>query len=552
MRKNVFRTLLAAAVMSFCFSVSAFAQSAVVTGTEVNLRSGPGTNYRIINCLSGGSSVNVTDRSNDSWYAVDYGSQSGYMAAAYLSLSSDPFAGDLGSGTLIAGSQNSQDNGGLNLGSDISGSQNSGSQSSGYINAMYVRFRSGPSNSATILGEYNLGKALTITGRSGDWTACIIDGQSGYVFSQYVSSGSYSGSGSTIISGENDIFLDYPDGNSSLTPPSATPVYPDNSGSQNTAPGFELGTSTPVPSSTPAPSPSVVPSQEQTGYINGDTVRFRTGPSTSYSIIDSYDKGTAVTVTGTSGDWYLCTINGVSGYVYSQYVTLSSSAGTELPGLEVPDSSVDVPQDTTPPLDSSTQTQGYISGNNVRMRAGASMNSQILCELFYGNTVTITGTTGEWTAVIYNGQAGYVYSQYVKEGSYSNTVSPDAGGTAAGRQVADFALQFVGYNYSWGGASPETGFDCSGLVYYTYKNFGYTLNRVACDQARNGVHVEPSDLQPGDILCFYSGSSYIGHVGIYIGGNKFVHAANSSTGVIISDLSGYYADRGYEARRIIT
>ena len=552
MRKNIIRTLFAVLAMSLCFSLSAYADRAVVTGTEVNLRSGPGTNYKIINCLAGGSSVNVTDRSNGSWYAVDYGSQSGYMAAAYLSLSSDPFAGDLGSGTPIIGSQGSLNNGGLNLGSDISGSQNSGSQSSGYINAMYVRFRSGPSNSAAILGEYNRGKTLTVTGVSGDWTACIIDGQSGYVFSQYVSSGSYSDTGSTIISGENDIYLDYPDGNSNLTPPSSTPVYPDNSGSQTTVPGFELNPSTPAPSATPVPSPSVVPSQEQSGYINGDTVRFRTGPSTSYSIIDSYNKGTAVTVTGSSGDWYLCTINGVSGYIYSQYVTLSTSAGTELPSLENPDSSLEVPQATTPPLDSSTQTQGYISGNNVRMRAGASMSSQILCELFYGNVVTITGTTGDWTAVIYNGQAGYVYSQYVKEGSYSNTVSPDAGGTVEGRQVADFALQFVGYNYSWGGASPETGFDCSGLVYYTYKNFGYTLNRVACDQAQNGVHVEPSDLQPGDILCFYSGGSYIGHVGIYIGDNRFVHAANSSTGVIISELSGYYADRGYEARRIIT
>ena len=57
--------------------VPAFAENAVVTGSDVNLRSGPGTNYRIINCLAGGSSVNVTDRSNDSWYAVDYGSQSG-------------------------------------------------------------------------------------------------------------------------------------------------------------------------------------------------------------------------------------------------------------------------------------------------------------------------------------------------------------------------------------------------------------------------------------------------------------------------------------------
>ena len=529
MRKNIFRTLLAAAVMSLCFSVNAFAETAVVTGTEVNLRSGPGTNYRVINCLSGGSSVTVTDRSNESWYAVNYGSQSGYMSAAYLSLS------NLGNGGTVI----------------------SGSQSNGYINAMYVRFRSGPTNSASILGEYNVGKAVTITGTSGDWTACIIDGQSGYVFSQYVGYGSYSGF--EEIFGEEDIFLpEFPDGDSFLDNSPNTPIYPGN-GSSQLPPLVDSGSTdpSPVPSVTPVPVPSTVPSQEQqSGFINGDTVRFRTGPSTSYSIIDTYNKGTAVTVTGTSGEWSACIINGVSGYVYSQYITLSSNADTQLPELEdpaeTPDTSTDVPQSTIPPVDSSTQVQGYISGNNVRMRAGASMNSQILCELFYGNTVTITGTSGDWTAVIYNGQAGYVYSQYVKEGSYSNTVSPDAGGTVAGRQVADFALQFVGYNYCWGGASPETGFDCSGLVYYTYKNFGYTLNRVACDQAQNGVHVEPSELQPGDILCFYSGGSYIGHVGIYLGDNQFVHAANSSTGVIISDLSGYYADRGYEARRIIT
>ena len=109
----------------------------------------------------------------------------------------------------------------------------------------------------------------------------------------------------------------------------------------------------------------------------------------------------------------------------------------------------------------------------------------------------------------------------------------------------------MGYGYRWGGSSPSTGFDCSGLVYYVYKQFGYTLNRVAQDQASNGVHVEPSAIQPGDILCFYSGSSYIGHVGIYIGGGRFVHASNSTTGVIISELSGYYSSRGYEARRIV-
>ena len=58
-------------------------------------------------------------------------------------------------------------------------------------------------------------------------------------------------------------------------------------------------------------------------------------------------------------------------------------------------------------------------------------------------------------------------------------------------------------------------------------------------------------LQPGDVLCFYSSGSYIGHAGIYIGNNQFVHAANSRTGVIVSDLSGYYSSRGFEARRIV-
>lgn len=88
-------------------------------------------------------------------------------------------------------------------------------------------------------------------------------------------------------------------------------------------------------------------------------------------------------------------------------------------------------------------------------------------------------------------------------------------------------------------------------MYYTYKNFGYTLNRVAADQANNGYGVSYDELQPGDILCFYSSGSYIGHVGIYIGDGMFVHASNSTTGVIITPLDGYYSNRGFVARRII-
>ena len=119
---------------------------------------------------------------------------------------------------------------------------------------------------------------------------------------------------------------------------------------------------------------------------------------------------------------------------------------------------------------------------------------------------------------------------------------------ATGQEVAEFAQQYVGYNYVWGGKSPETGFDCSGLVYYVYQQFGYELNRTAADQARNGSHVEADALEPGDVLCFYKGST-IGHSGIYIGDGNYVHAQDSATGVVISPLSERKG--GFEARRIL-
>ena len=128
-----------------------------------------------------------------------------------------------------------------------------------------------------------------------------------------------------------------------------------------------------------------------------------------------------------------------------------------------------------------------------------------------------------------------------------DTSSPSAT-YATGQEVADFAQQYVGYSYKWGGSSPETGFDCSGFVYYVYQQFGYELNRTAADQASNGSHVELDALEPGDVLCFYKGS-YIGHSGIYVGDGNYVHSQDSATGVVVSPLSERTG--GFEARRIL-
>ncbi|MBE6950357.1 MAG: hypothetical protein E7451_03360 [Ruminococcaceae bacterium] len=123
-----------------------------------------------------------------------------------------------------------------------------------------------------------------------------------------------------------------------------------------------------------------------------------------------------------------------------------------------------------------------------------------------------------------------------------------------GDEVADFALDYVGCRYVSGGQGPKK-FDCSGLVYYVYKNFGYKLEPGARNQwSILGRSVKKADLLPGDLLFFSNNgkASGIFHVGIYIGDGEFVHAANSRKGVIVTDLSDdWYADRYLGAKRAI-
>lgn len=126
--------------------------------------------------------------------------------------------------------------------------------------------------------------------------------------------------------------------------------------------------------------------------------------------------------------------------------------------------------------------------------------------------------------------------------------------TSMGEQVAELALQYVGYRYVYGGKSPSRGFDCSGFVYYVYKQFGYNLSPGARNQwSILGNRVSRGDLQPGDIVFFSRNgkASGIFHVGIYIGNNRIVHASTKRSGVKISNLSStWYSSRYYGAKRV--
>ena len=581
-------------IFAFFFPVTAFAEQATVTGSEVNVRSGPGMAFSITGSLKRGTVVEVLNRSSDSWYQVSWGSGSGYISSAYLQLEAES-----GTATVTI----SQDG------------------VPGYIDGMYVSLRSGPGTTYSIIGTYSNGKLLTITGSSGAWKAVTIDGKDGYVFGTYVAegspnaaviemeneakdsyggipvssqSGSSSSSGTTFIINESKDTARPENGVSSnassvtgTTPPQSadtaesSPVSGTLPGSTPSAGAAASSSTTEAPSSATATlalglsdSPSApgsaptgdspgqpasgeqagtnaaAPQSVKSGIITGNFVRFRKGPGTTYSIINTYNRGTALTITSAADGWTAVTIDGTEGYVFSDYV-LETASGEDTPTVaETVQQTLGLSSEQ---LSAAEVRDGYVSGNGVRLREAPSMTAKILTDLNNGTALKITGFSGTWTKVICNGQEGFIASDYVREGAYEPEKAVTRSlGSEPGKEIATYALTFVGSPYSWGGNSPATGFDCSGFVQYIFSQYGYTTSRIANDVLADGKHVDPADLQPGDVLCFYSGNGYVGHVGIYVGDETFVHAANSISGVVTTSLStGYYATRGYEIRRIV-
>ena len=420
MAKRFLKTTVVSVIFALTLAVSASAATAggATTTTAVNFRTGAGTNYGIISTLPAGTHVVVSERSSGNWATVVYNGTVGYISSDYLKRANDMDA-SFGTGT-ICGS--------------------------------YVRMRSSASTSSSILGTYNSGTTMTVTGVSGAWYKVDYNGTDGYVYSNYLSLSGVTSSGGSA-SGSN-------------------------------------------------------------GSVKGSDVRMRSGPGTNYSILGTYQNGTALTVTGTENGWSKVTIGGTSGYIRSDYVSGGADSKT-----------------------------GYIKGNDVRLRSGAGTSYSILGTYNNGTPLTITGTSGDWTAVTINGVKGYVNSAYV---STTKTEGGNGGGstpsTSIGETIVATAKQYMGAPYVYGGMSPS-GFDCSGFVNYVYKLCGYSMSRVASSiYNNNGTYVEKANLQIGDLVFFASNSSSIGHVGIYIGNGQHVHASSSRNGgVITSDLtSGYY------------
>lgn len=135
-----------------------------------------------------------------------------------------------------------------------------------------------------------------------------------------------------------------------------------------------------------------------------------------------------------------------------------------------------------------------------------------------------------------SGSSSYEYDEYGNVIDSDNTVdasSYTSSGSGSGSSVVDYATQFVGNPYVWGGTSLTNGADCSGFVQSVYSNFGVSLPRTSYEQQNAGYEVSYADAQPGDLIC------YGGHVAIYMGNGQIVHASNSRDGIKISNDATY-------------
>ncbi len=437
-----------------------------VSATTLNIRSGPGTGYAVVDTVKNGEIVVILEKSTDEWYRINHDGTIGYVSSRYLKnvLTAENFDAE------------------------------------GTVNATSVRYRTGPSTSDSSLGVIPKDTEVDIIGINNGWYKLVYNGKTGYMRSDYIDLNGAS---------ESDNNTD------------------DDKDTETEAPGnSDTSNETAV---------------NKKGSVTGNYVRFRSEPSLSSAIIRLLNKGTAVEVVAEVDGWYKIAYGGSTGYMSTDYVTLSTGSTSS---------------DTTPPTTSEFDVEamdedGYVTGNYVRMRKGPATTYGIITSLNKGASVSITGKTGNWYQIKYNGNVGYMSADYISIGE-APAVSDSY---ELGKQIADYTMQFEGYRYVYGGSSPSSGFDCSGLMYYVYGQFGYSIQRRASLQyAYNGVHVSKSELQPGDMIFFAGdGAAYgVTHVGMYIGDGKFIHASTSNTGVIVSDLnSTYYTRVYYGAKRVV-
>ncbi len=178
--------------------------------------------------------------------------------------------------------------------------------------------------------------------------------------------------------------------------------------------------------------------------------------------------------------------------------------------------------------------------DGLRVRDEANVDSAVLTQILQGEAMEYVETLDGWFKVSIDGEEGYVSAEFAHvEESLATAVTMSEllygmGVSDVRVELCEYAKQFIGNPYVWGGTSLTKGADCSGFVLSVYKKFGVTLPHYSGSQANSGTKISFSEIQPGDLVFYANSSGTINHVAIYIGNEQVVHASSVKTGIKIS------------------
>ncbi len=246
-----------------------------------------------------------------------------------------------------------------------------------------------------------------------------------------------------------------------------------------------------------------------TGKVTSSKLNIRAEKNTSAKKLATIKKGKKVNILESGGKWVKVSVAGVIGYTKGKYIKTSYGNASN------------------PYADA---VSGKISKNSLNVYSSKSDSTEAITTLVKGTKVQVLTTNSKWVKVKIGDVIGYVRGKYVK--TSNGTASSNS---SKGESVVAYARRFLGNPYVYGGSSLTHGTDCSGFVMAIYRHFGKKLphSSSALRHVGRAVRGGIKNARPGDIIC------YSGHVAIYMGGNRVIHASNPSTGIKITKNASY-------------
>lgn len=268
---------------------------------------------------------------------------------------------------------------------------------------------------------------------------------------------------------------------------------------------------------------------KEQGEILVGALRVRAAADINSEVVTLVQGGEKYEIISKEGDWWYIAVDGdVKGYVNAEYVD-ARFATTR-----------------------ATTVTEEIAAEEARKKAEADAAAAAAAKATEAATEAATQAPTEAATQAPQQNAGNAEAT-TEAATQAPTEAPTeaqipAGNSALGNQVAQFALQFVGNPYVYGGSSLTNGADCSGFTMAVYAHFGYSLPHETIAQSQSGYEVPMSALQPGDLIYYLGSSGLIGHVALYTGNGMVVHASSPSAGI---KTSVYNYRTPYKAIRII-